>query len=160
MEPRAEMSWRVVEENELSMGFPESGYLCEKALARWPQKLRWVFIETGGVRTRIPPSQRDTRRLVYWHDVPRTLAICRTILARKDRARVDGEGAGRLLPSMTRKVSRRFIRQRTAATGRTATTMGRVFSPPLSPRDSQNSLRPHARKAHRKVEMRRLVAAR
>lgn len=61
------------------MSFPETGYFAEEVLARCPGRLKWVFIEANTLRTAIPERYRDTRRVVYWHDVRRTVEILRAI---------------------------------------------------------------------------------
>ena len=64
------------------MGFPESAYLCEHALKRHDgRKVEWIFIEAAGIRTAIPESQRETRRVIYWHDFHRAWTVLRVLLA-------------------------------------------------------------------------------
>jgi hypothetical protein len=63
------------------MGYPEKAYLCEKVLAGPHPALRYVFVELSPVRTLVPKWTRQTRRLVYWHDWPRTWLVIRTILS-------------------------------------------------------------------------------
>lgn len=65
------------------MGYPESGFLCEEALARRPGSVRWVFLEISSVRTHIPPLQKNTRRFGYWHDLPRTALVVGAIQTRR-----------------------------------------------------------------------------
>lgn len=80
------------------MGFPESTYLCEKALRRRAgRKFKWIFIEATGIRTAIPETQRGTRRIVYWHDFKRTWMVVRALLADMSTTSAGTEGPRELL---------------------------------------------------------------
>lgn len=79
------------------MSFPESGYFCERALARAGGRLRWVFIEAASVRVAIPANVRGTPRLAYWHDWQRTADIWRVLTEGGWEKEDEGRDAGRLM---------------------------------------------------------------
>ena len=50
---------------------PENFYVLEQILKTEPRHLRWVFLETADVQTKLQ-KVLGTERAVYWHDWPRT----------------------------------------------------------------------------------------
>lgn len=50
---------------------PENFYVLEQILKTKPRNLKWVFLETAEVETRLH-QVLGTERAVYWHDWPRT----------------------------------------------------------------------------------------
>jgi hypothetical protein len=71
-------AWRPDESFNLGiagMRPPEDSYVFDEVRKLKPQKLRWVFIEAGGLRFSIDREKRGTIRAVYWHDLERTLLL-------------------------------------------------------------------------------------
>ncbi len=58
---------------------PESYFLLEKILAKKPARLKWIFVELTSLQSQIDMGRSSTMRDVYWHDWPRTVAMCRNI---------------------------------------------------------------------------------
>lgn len=56
---------------------PEDAFVLDQLLKVRPRRLRWVFIEAGGLRLTVESDKRNTIRAVYWHDWERTLLVCR-----------------------------------------------------------------------------------
>jgi hypothetical protein len=50
---------------------PENFYVLEQILKTEPRNLKWVFVETADVQTKLH-KVLGTERAVYWHDWPRT----------------------------------------------------------------------------------------
>lgn len=64
---------------------PEDGFIIDQLLALRPRKLRWVFIELGPLHTEFGERDPESVRVVHWHDWPRTVLVCRGLLAPKGR---------------------------------------------------------------------------
>jgi hypothetical protein len=50
---------------------PENFYVLDQILKTKPTKLKWVFLETADIETKLQ-KVLGTERAVYWHDWPRT----------------------------------------------------------------------------------------
>lgn len=64
---------------------PESFYLLRQILAQRPARLRWVVIDLMDINSRIPPENRDTPRVRYWHDLRHTIMALRETWSRVER---------------------------------------------------------------------------
>jgi hypothetical protein len=63
---------------------PENFYVLEQILRTKPANLKWVFVETANVETKLI-KVLGTERAVYWHDWPRTaLALRKALNPRAD----------------------------------------------------------------------------
>jgi hypothetical protein len=58
---------------------PENFYVLDQILKTHPHKLKWVFLETANVETKLHKAL-GTERAVYWHDWPRTVLALRKAL--------------------------------------------------------------------------------
>ncbi|MEY2562145.1 MAG: hypothetical protein QOH88_338 [Verrucomicrobiota bacterium] len=58
---------------------PENFYVLEQILKTQPRHLKWVFLETANLETKLH-KVLGTERAVYWHDWPRTLLTLRKAL--------------------------------------------------------------------------------
>lgn len=58
---------------------PENFYVLEQILKTKPRNLKWVFLETADVQTKLH-KVLGTERAVYWHDWPRTELTLRKAL--------------------------------------------------------------------------------
>ena len=58
---------------------PENFYVLDQILKTHPHKLKWVFLETANVETKMH-KLLGTERAVYWHDWPRTALALRKAL--------------------------------------------------------------------------------
>jgi len=58
---------------------PENFYVLDQILKTQPRHLKWVFVETAGVETKLHKIL-GTERAVYWHDWPRTALVLRKAL--------------------------------------------------------------------------------
>ena len=80
---------RITSENGLStrtfnfgidaMHPPENFYVLDQILKTQPRNLKWVFLETADVETKLH-KVLGTERAVYWHDWPRTSLTLRKAL--------------------------------------------------------------------------------
>jgi len=63
---------------------PENFYVLEQILKTKPRNLKWVFLETANIETKLH-QVLGTERAVYWHDWPRTkLAVQKALNPRGD----------------------------------------------------------------------------
>jgi hypothetical protein len=53
---------------------PENFYVLDQILKTQPRRLKWVFLETANVETKLHKIL-GTERAVYWHDWPRTALV-------------------------------------------------------------------------------------
>ncbi len=58
---------------------PENFYVLDQILKTKPRQLKWVFLETANVETKLH-KVLGTERAVYWHDWPRTALTLRKAL--------------------------------------------------------------------------------
>jgi hypothetical protein len=58
---------------------PENFYVLDQILKTQPRNLKWVFLETANVETKLH-KVLGTERAVYWHDWPRTALTLRKAL--------------------------------------------------------------------------------
>ena len=58
---------------------PENFYVLDQILKTNPRNLKWVFLETAGIETKLH-KVLGTERAVYWHDWPRTALALRKAL--------------------------------------------------------------------------------
>jgi hypothetical protein len=58
---------------------PENFYVLDQILKTQPRNLKWVFLETANVETKMH-KVLGTERAVYWHDWPRTALTLRKAL--------------------------------------------------------------------------------
>jgi hypothetical protein len=58
---------------------PENFYVLEQILKMKPTNLKWIFLETANVETKLH-KVLGTERAVYWHDWPRTALALRKAL--------------------------------------------------------------------------------
>jgi hypothetical protein len=65
---------------------PENFYVLDQILKARPRHLKWVFLETANVETKLH-KVLGTERAVYWHDWPRTLLTWRKALNPRGDAR-------------------------------------------------------------------------
>ena len=65
---------------------PENFYVLEQILKTQPRHLRWVFLETADVETKLH-RVLGTERAVYWHDWPRTALTVRKALNPRGNAK-------------------------------------------------------------------------
>jgi hypothetical protein len=65
---------------------PENFYVLDQILETRPHNLKWVFLETANVETKLH-KVLGTERAVYWHDWPRTALILRKALNPRGDAR-------------------------------------------------------------------------
>lgn len=63
-----------------AMFSPEDAYVAEKIFALRPQRLQRVIIEVSGFNLDFAAQPAETRRALHWHDLRRTLLLCRSIL--------------------------------------------------------------------------------
>jgi hypothetical protein len=54
------------------MNPPETFYVLDQILKTEPRGLKWVFVEVDNIETKLHLKILGTRRLLYWHDWPRT----------------------------------------------------------------------------------------
>lgn len=54
------------------MNPPETFYVLEQILKTEPRSLKWIFVEVDNIETKSHLKILGTRRLLYWHDWPRT----------------------------------------------------------------------------------------
>jgi hypothetical protein len=54
---------------------PEDTYVLEQALAARRKPVKWVFLESNVLRIEPRDEDRDTDRVMYWHDWPRYKVI-------------------------------------------------------------------------------------
>jgi hypothetical protein len=65
---------------------PENFYVLDQILKTQPRNLKWVFLETANVETKLH-KVLGTERAVYWHDWPRTALTLRKALNPRGDAR-------------------------------------------------------------------------
>jgi hypothetical protein len=65
---------------------PENFYVLEQILKTKPTKLKWVFLETADIETKLH-KVLGTERAVYWHDWPRTKLALRKALNPRGNAK-------------------------------------------------------------------------
>lgn len=65
---------------------PENFYVLEQILKTQPRNLKWVFLETANVETKMH-KVLGTERAVYWHDWPRTALALRKALNPRGNAK-------------------------------------------------------------------------
>jgi hypothetical protein len=65
---------------------PENFYLLDQILKTQPRNLKWVFLETASLETKLH-KVLGTERAVYWHDWARTSLILRKALNPRGDAR-------------------------------------------------------------------------
>jgi hypothetical protein len=65
---------------------PENFYVLEQILKTKPRNLKWVFLETADIETKLH-QVLGTERAVYWHDWPRTKLALRKALNPRGDAR-------------------------------------------------------------------------
>ena len=65
---------------------PENFYVLDQILKTRPRNLKWVFLETADVETRLH-KVLGTERAVYWHDWPRTSLALRKALNPRGNAK-------------------------------------------------------------------------
>jgi hypothetical protein len=65
---------------------PENFYVLEQILKTKPTTLKWVFLETADIETKLH-KVLGTERAVYWHDWPRTKLALRKALNPRGNAR-------------------------------------------------------------------------
>lgn len=58
---------------------PENFYVLDQILKTEPRNLKWVFVETANIETKLH-KVLGTERAVYWHDWPRTALVLRKAL--------------------------------------------------------------------------------
>ena len=58
---------------------PENFYVLDQILKTQPRNLKWIFLETANVETKLH-KVLGTERAVYWHDWPRTALTLRKAL--------------------------------------------------------------------------------
>jgi hypothetical protein len=54
---------------------PEDGYLIDRALEERDTPLRFLIVEANPIELRIADDNEDSERVVYWHDLPRMMAL-------------------------------------------------------------------------------------
>jgi hypothetical protein len=81
---------------------PQDSYVLERILEKKPARLRWVFVELQPLAIDLPPTNRDSLELLYWHDWPRFCLLCRRLAGTKKRRhwRDRVEDAFHLLPDL------------------------------------------------------------
>ena len=65
---------------------PENFYVLEQILKTKPRNLKWVFLETADIETKLH-QVLGTERAVYWHDGPRTGLTLRKALDPRGEAK-------------------------------------------------------------------------
>ncbi len=65
---------------------PENFYVLEQILKTKPANLKWVFLETADIETKLH-KVLGTERAVYWHDWPRTSLALRKALNPRGNAK-------------------------------------------------------------------------
>ena len=65
---------------------PENFYVLDQILKTEPRRLKWVFLETANLETKLH-KVLGTERAVYWHDWPRTALVLRKALNPRGDAR-------------------------------------------------------------------------
>ena len=65
---------------------PENFYVLEQILKTKPTNLKWVFLETANIETKLH-KVLGTERAVYWHDWPRTKLALRKALNPRGNAK-------------------------------------------------------------------------
>lgn len=65
---------------------PENFYVLEQILKSKPRNLKWVFLETADIETKLH-KVLGTERAVYWHDWPRTKLALRKALNPRGNAK-------------------------------------------------------------------------
>ena len=65
---------------------PENFYVLEQILKTKPRNLKWVFLETADIETKLH-QVLGTERAVYWHDWPRTGLTLRKALDPRGEAK-------------------------------------------------------------------------
>ncbi|HYJ06034.1 MAG TPA: hypothetical protein VEX43_12935 [Chthoniobacterales bacterium] len=65
---------------------PENFYVLDQILRTQPRNLKWVFLETADIETKLH-KVLGTERAVYWHDWPRTKLALRKALNPRGDAR-------------------------------------------------------------------------
>ncbi len=65
---------------------PENFYVLDQILKTHPRHLKWVFLETANVETKLH-KVLGTERAVYWHDWPRTALALRKALNPRSNAK-------------------------------------------------------------------------
>src|SRR5438477_9230898 len=65
---------------------PENFYVLDQILKTDPHRLKWVFLETASLETKLH-KVLGTERAVYWHDWARTALIVRKALNPRGDAR-------------------------------------------------------------------------
>lgn len=61
----------------------ETDAFIDKILALQPEQLKWLFIETTSWSPHIAEMYHYTERAIWWHDLDRTLAVCRGTLTKR-----------------------------------------------------------------------------
>jgi hypothetical protein len=65
---------------------PENFYVLDQILKTKPRNLKWIFIETADIETKLH-QLLGTERAVYWHDWPRTVLALRKALNPRGNAK-------------------------------------------------------------------------
>jgi len=65
---------------------PENFYVLDQILKTQPRNLKWVFVETADIETKLH-KVLGTERAVYWHDWPRTKLALRKALNPRGNAK-------------------------------------------------------------------------
>lgn len=65
---------------------PENFYVLEQILKTQPRNLKWIFVETADIETKLQKVM-GTERAVYWHDWPRTKLALRKALNPRGNAK-------------------------------------------------------------------------
>jgi hypothetical protein len=65
---------------------PENFYVLDQILRTKPRNLKWVFLETADIETKLH-KVLGTERAVYWHDWPRTALALRKALNPRGNAK-------------------------------------------------------------------------
>ena len=65
---------------------PENFYVLDQILKTQPRNLKWIFLETASVETKLH-QVLGTERAVYWHDGPRTALVLRKALNPRGNAK-------------------------------------------------------------------------
>jgi hypothetical protein len=81
---------------------PENFYVLDQILKTQPRHLKWVFLETANIETKLH-KVLGTERAVYWHDWPRTALALRKALNPRGDA------------SLLTKISRLWVARRDLA---------------------------------------------
>lgn len=114
---------------------PEDTYLLEKVLALRRKPLRFVVVECNALRLKPRPEDRDTVRVVYWHDWRRLVALYRNAFLsdpKKRSWRGRFEKIGETFPDFWEHA--RYFAQKSTSQGRAHEMLYEWISPvPIEP---------------------------